>query len=256
MKGLFKKEWVLMRWELVALVFADIVIVGTSLEYVLFDAQSYFTLENQWLHEMLIMVHLAAGLILLYQSLNREMTRPDIWLHSPKPLWKLVVAKVLFSAFVVMCSLLLCEVIIGVSYYVGGGKIPILDGITLLLSISAAILLNSIYIMVLGFFFWSIYKVIRSRIGWFSIVLTIGLFYVWAYCWSLLYFKEWFSTIKEMGPIKLTEGLPYIKYNNYIFTGLVPEGAIFSIGSLLLYVVMIAIYFYAGSVLFEKKVRL
>ena len=256
MKGLFKKEWVLMRREFIALIFVDIVVVGTSLQFMFIEGQDYFSSESQWLQEKLIIVHLAAGVILLYQSLNREMKRPDIWLHSPVPFWRLIGVKGLFLAYVVMLSLLLCGAIIGVSYYIGGGTFPILDGIVLLFSVSVAIVLNSIYIMALGFLFWSIYQVLRSRIGWFSIIITIGVFYVWAFFWGILYFLELFSPIKEMGPIKLTEGLSYLAYHNYIFTGLVPESAILSIGSLLLYVVMIAIYFFAGSVLFEKKVRL
>lgn len=255
-KGLFKKEWMLLRWEFIALTFVVIVVLGASLEYLFVDARSYFTLENQWLYEMLLIVHLAAGVILLYQSLSREMKRPDVWLHSSRPFWRLVGAKVLFLSYMVMWSLLLCGAIIGVSYYMGGGTIPIVDGIALLFSVIIAVVLNSIYIMVLGFFFWSIYQVLRSRIGWLSIVVAIGAFYVWIFFWGILYFLELFSPIKEMGLFKLTEGLPYLEYNNFIFTGLVPEGAILSVGSLLLYVVLIAIYFFAGAVIFEKKVRL
>jgi len=255
-KGLFNKEWMLLRWEFIALTFVVIVVLGASLEYQFVDTQSYFTLENQWFYEVLLIVHLAAGVILLYQSLSREMKRPDIWLHSPGSLGRLVGAKMLFLSYMLMWSLLLCGTIIGVSYYIGGGTLPLVDGIALLFSVIVAIVLNSIYIMALGFFFWSIYQVLHSRIGWFSIIITIGVFYFWIFIWGILYFLELFSPIKEMWPIKLTEGLPYLEYNNFIFTGLVPEGAILSVGSLLLYVVLIAIYFFAGAVLFEKEVRL
>ena len=58
-----------------------------------------------------------------------------------------------------------------------------MDGSVLLIGIIIAILLNTIYIMALGFFFWSIYQVFHSRIGWLSVFVTMGLFYIWAYGW-------------------------------------------------------------------------
>ena len=70
------------------------------------------------------------------------------------------------------------------------------------------------------------------------------------------WFTKVFGAIKEMGPLRMTEDVTFFEYNNYIFMGLVPETALLSIGSLLLYIVTTTLYFVAGSILFEKKVRL
>lgn len=259
--GLFKKEWAFMKWKVIALVLTNAGLAILSVSHIFYAVPNDFTLGGQLFSEMWVLIHLVIGILLLFQSLGREMKHTDIWLHTPASIWQLVGVKGFFAAFAVMCSLIVCGIIIGISYFVGGGTVAILDGSILLFGVVAAILLNSINIMALGFLFWSIYQVVNSRIGWLSIFVTIGLFYAWAYLWALLYFSEWFSTIKEMGPIQITGTVTLFESNlvfenNYIFWGLVPEGALLSAGSFLLYVVLTAIYFVSGSMLFEKKVRL
>lgn len=253
--GLFKKEWVFMKWKVIALILVNAALAVLSVSHIFYAVPKDFTLESELFREMWMLIHLAIGVLLLFQSLTQEMKRPDTWLHSPASAWKLVGVKGLFAIFAVLCSLIICATIIGIFYFVGGGTVSIVDGSVLLLGVISAILLNSIYVMALGFLFWSIYQVFYSRIGGFSILVTLVLFYVWTYGWGVLYFSEAFGWIKEMGPIHMTEGVIFSGHDNYIFMGLVPEVALLSIGSLLLYVVVTTIYFVVGSVLFEKKVR-
>ncbi len=71
--------------------------------------------------------------------------------------------------------------IAGISYFAGGGAVSVADDLFLLLTVGVVILLNAIYVMALVFFFWSIYQVFRSRIGWFSIIVIIVLVNMWIY---------------------------------------------------------------------------
>ena len=260
-KGLFKKEWVIMKWKVIALILVNVAIAIISVSPVYSKVPKDFILESQFFRDVWILIHLIIGLLLLYQSLGREMNRADIWLHSPVSIGKLVGAKGLFSAFIVTCSLLVCGTIVGVFYYVGGGTVPISAGVVLLFSAIAAIFLSSIYVMGVGFFFWSIDQVGNSRIGWFSILITLGLFRVWAYFGKYLYSSKVIGMIKDVGTIQITGSISffeenYIFENNYFFWGFFPEGALLSIGSFVLFALFTVIYFAFGSILFEKKVRL
>ena len=258
-KGLFLKEWVQGSREMIPFYFVSVIITFLSLSHVFIGIPADIVGEISSFVGLWFVIHTIYGVIGFLISVGREMKRPDIWLHSPVSVVQLVSAKALFSILTMTCSLVLTGPIIIGSYYSGetGDTISILSSILLLLGVIFVIVLNSVYIMALSFLFWSIYHVLRSRIGWFSIIVTVGLSMRWAYVWGMLWFTEMFNSIKEWGSInEKATLLDALSYNNYIFTGLVPESAVLTIGSLLLYGIFTAVYFITGSILFEKKVRL
>ena len=65
-------------------------------------------------------------------SLNKEMKRPDIWLHSPASMWQLVGAKVVFITIIIGCSVLLCGTIVGCCLLLGGGTASIVEGLAII----------------------------------------------------------------------------------------------------------------------------
>ena len=84
-KGLIQKEWILLKWGILALVLVNIVIVmaGPLLINRAFDLplntfENSFLISGTW-----FVAYLFIGVGILYTSLEKEMKQPDIWLHSP-----------------------------------------------------------------------------------------------------------------------------------------------------------------------------
>ena len=255
-KGLLRKEWAFMKWPVITLVFINIVITVLEISPVisgLLDRNMIETLtsSNVWFN-----LNLYMGVFLLLVSLFNEMKRADIWLHSRASIKQIVGAKILFVGLAVTCSLLLCGVVIGVS---GGANSTLTEVLTFMATI-AAIVLNTVYVSIVAFFIWSVYQVLRSRIGSLAIIVTLVLVVICTFLWALVWFTNWFQMIKEMGPIlevsTMTAGLPYLRETNLLFAGLMPESALMTVGSLLLYIVISLGLFIGGATLFEKKVRL
>lgn len=242
-----------MKWGFFILIFINIAIVVLDVSHLIYRVPEEFATSIQLTIGMLFTIHWIYALVMFFDSLGKDMKRSDIWLHSPAPMWQLAGVKGVFVVFVISCSLLLCGMVVGGFYYVGGGTVSVVDVIVQFLRVGLAILLNSIYIMSLGYFFWSIYQVFRSRIGWLAaVVIVIVLINIWLYVWWFVWFTKGFQTVKEMGPLHGSHAMmDLLMHNNYI----VPGGTILTIGSICLYGVMTAIYFIAGSILFEKKVR-
>src|SRR6185312_8759058 len=108
------------------------------------------------------------------------------------------------------------------------------------------------------------YQVIYSRIGSLSRFVTTSLFFLGAATGVYLSDKfvigrkiaDILHAINEFGPVKVTDTRFYDEHPSYLFSGLVPEGVIVSIGILLVGSLFTVLLFAAGSMLFEKKVRL
>ncbi|MBO0602596.1 hypothetical protein I2483_13090 [Sporosarcina sp. E16_3] len=252
-KGLLQKEWAQMKWRLAIFVLINSLFLSWGVDRVVFGLSEGFLTSIQPMIGLFFLLHVIMAVSLLFRSLGKDIRRPDIWLHSPASMQQLIGAKFLLILLATGFSLLLCGMVVGISYYVGEGAISIADNLSLWLRVGVVILLNALYVMALVFFFWSIYQVFRSWMGWFSIVVVIISVNIWLYGWALVWFTQVFQTVKEMmpmyGPIQPME---LLMLNNYI----VPGGTILTIGSLVLYGMMTALYFVVGSMLFEKKVRL
>lgn len=252
-RGLVLKEWTQMKWRLIFFGLINSLILFWGVDHLVFGVPEGFLTSIQPMIGLCFVLHLIMAVSLLLDSLGKDIGRPDIWLHSPTSMRQLVGAKFLLILSATGFSLLLCGIIAGISYYVGGELVSVVDDLALLLSVGVVVLLNAVYVMALVFFFWSIYQVFRSWMGWIAIAVIIILVNVWLYGWAVVWFTEVFQTVKDVGamygPI---QSMDLLLVNNYI----VPGGTILTAGSLGLYGVMTVLYFTVGSMLFEKKVRL
>lgn len=252
-KGLLRKEWALMRWRLIVFVFITSAIQYLGVNRLVYGLPEDFYASIQPIIALCFMLHLAMAVSLLFNSLGKEMERPDIWLHSTASVRQLVFAKSSLIVFMIGCSLLLCGTIAAVSNYAHDGAVLIVDDLFLFLIVGVVILLNVIYVMAIVFFFWSMYQVFRSRIGWFSIIVIIALINLWIIGWGVVWSTKIVQLVMEIGPMHgAIKTVDILMLSNYI----VPSGTILTIGSLVLYGMMTALYFVVGSMLFEKKVRL
>lgn len=239
-----------MKWTVIALVFINVVITVLEISPVISGALDrnmveILTSSNTWFN-----LNLYMGVFLLLVSLMNEMKRADIWLHSDASIMQLVGAKILFVALAVTCSLLLCGIIIIVS----GGTYSSATEILAFMATITMLVLNTVHMIIVAFFIWSVYQVFRS------IVVALFFWCVGMFIWTIVWFTPWFQKIKEMGPIlelgTMTTGLPYLRETNLMLAGLMPESALITVGSLLLYIGFSLGLFIGGTALFEKKVRL
>src|SRR5699024_10547741 len=97
--------------------------------------------------------------------------------------------------------------------------------------ILVTIVANSIYSMAVLFFFWSIYRVLRTHVRTFGFVIAFGLYLLAAYFWEKLRVLGLFKALANMGPINLTNETFYYDPND-MFTLLVSDSVLNSVGSL------------------------
>jgi len=252
-RGLLQKEWAQTKWRLVFFVLFNSLLLFWGVDHLVFGVPEGFLTSVEPMIGLCFILHLIMAVSLLLDSLGKDIGRPDVWLHSPASTRQLIGAKFLLIVLSTSFSLIVCGMIAGISYFVGGGVVSVVDELFLLLSVGVVILLSAIYVMALVVFFWSIYQVFRSRIGWFSIVVIIILINMWITGWGYVWSTEVLQTVIGMGPMYGSiQKMDLLMYTNYI----VPSGSILTIGSLVLYGILTVFYFVTGSMLFEKKVRL
>lgn len=250
--GLVLKEWAQMKSKLIFFVFLNNLLLFWGVTHFVLGVSEGFFTSVQPNIGVCFTLHLIMAITMLFESLGKDVNRPDIWFHTPASVRQLVGTKFVLIGLTVICSLVLWELIAGILYVIGG-VVSVWGDVDLMLTVGVVILLNVVYVMALVFFFWSIYQVFRSRIGWVSIPIIIVLVGVWLYGWALVWFTELFQTFMNMGPMYgPIQTVDLLMFNNYI----IPGGTILTVGSLILYGLLTLFYFVMGSMLFEKKVRL
>jgi len=258
-RGLFQKEWMFSKWEVLTLILlnsAVVIVLPFGIKNVVdipqdfSDGMSSFT--GLWL-----VVHMFLGLKLVFTSLKGEMNRPDVWLHSPASIYQIIGVKVLFAAFVNAIMLSVGGGLLGVFWYLNESNriLSLTDGTLVLISILIKIFLISIVVMMTGFLFLSIYYVVRSRYRNFTALVILLLLFVGAHLFEKLRVFSVFSALTDFGPFRLMNAKFYDETNYNLFSLLVPDGVIFTIGGLFIYGGITAVLFILGAMLLEKKVR-
>jgi hypothetical protein len=264
LKGLMGKEWILLKWGILVLVFVNITVVlavppliNRAFDLPMNTFENVLIISGTW-----FVFSMFIGVGILFTSLEKEMKQPEIWLHSPAPMWQLVGIKAVFAVAVTALILVLNGVLLSIAFIISDayGTISRFDGALSMVSVMISIFLKSIYIMGFGFMFWSLYQIGRSRSKGLSVIFTTLLFFAGIFTGSVIAesFRslELLTTIKGFGSVKLTDFTFYNEHNSYFFTGIVQDGVVFSVGGLILYGVLTLIFFAVGAKFFEKKVRL
>lgn len=257
--GLFQKEWLVSKAEVMTLFILNIVI-GISMPILtlkVFESSQDLSDSLSVFVSIWLLAHLFIALKILYTSVKNDMKYPDIWLHSPRSIFQLVGVKAVFAAFITLGSLVVSAVIFGLTLMtLDLVELPSL-GDRVLVSLSAILttFLISIYMMAIGFFFWSLYQVLRSRIGSIAVVATPLIFISYIYLLEKIRFPSVFDEIISFGPVKFTDTNFFDETTYNLIAVIVPNGVVFTVGGLLFYGVIAAAFFVVGSWLFEKKVR-
>src|SRR5690606_15847537 len=109
-----------------------------------------------------------SGLALFLHSLQVDLKRPDVWLHSPAPIWKLLFAKMAMALLVVI-GLVLIWGGIGVAAYFLGGFAGFVPGVITL----QKLLVTSIFMMTASLLIWVVYKIMEIRLGWLAALFSL-----------------------------------------------------------------------------------
>lgn len=254
--GLMRKEWAIQKWSFIT-------ILTTIFALTAFDVSSFLVgnpnenlfglsmSRNTW-----FILHMYMGIFLLLTSLMNETKRQDVWLHSTASIRELIGSKLVFSTLAVMSSLLLSGALMSITAFKAGIT---WTEVLVFLGMIVSLTLNVVFLMVLTFLIWSIFQVLQSRIGKYAFLVTGVFVFVSTIVWAIIWFTDGFQKVKEMGPLlKLTSSnaFLYLYETNFILAGFMPDGAVITVGSLLLYIVLSTVLFIAAASLFEKKVRL
>ncbi|MDN4606647.1 hypothetical protein [Sporosarcina highlanderae] len=211
--GLFRKEWTLMRYTFFAFILLFTVIAVSSFAPLavggIFDV---IEITNSF-----SFFQMYFGALLFVHSLHTDMKRPDVWLHSPASITRLLGSKMLMALLLVGLSNLIWSVIGVVAYFIGGfeGVIPKWPNLL-------KVFLTTTFAISASLPIWVIYRLLSLKIGWLAMIVLFIFFFFGSMVWGII---------------------------EVIWGGFGPN-----IGSLV-YILISIVLFASGAVLLEKKVR-
>lgn len=258
-KGQFKKEWIMMRTNIFIYAMINLIVVigGPFLLRKIFDGSTDFYDDTLIIGGLWLVAGLFIGVVVLLISLEKEMKQSYIWLHSPASMLELVLVKAVFAVFVTVILLIWCQLIMAGMFVYADMTLAVsyLEAFLTMINIIVVIVANSIYSMAVLFFFWAIYRVLHASTRTFGFVIAFGLYIIVAVLWEKLRGVGFFKVLANIEPIHLTTTI-FSYDQTEIFTGLVSESVINSVGSVVFYSLLTVLLFWLGAQLFEKKVRL
>ena len=260
-KGLLWKEWIQARLGMAFLVLAAVLSIGVV----------PFLLQRYAFHEVPVMniAFIVMGfwvlalsympVVSLLVSLQADMKRPDIWLHSPAPSYVLVGVKAVFAVLMTVASMLFLFTVLAlanglVHLFSGGTGLP--EGVPIgwfmgfFAEVGTVSLFLGVMQMVLGFLFWTIYQWLKkfTKIG--AVILTGML--VGATFYAFQKVARWGPYEKLAGygeiPLTYTERLNRVNDWSLDFTGTIAASGVGLAAIEAILLAMLAIY------IFNRKV--
>lgn len=186
------------------------------------------------------------------------MKQPELWLHSTASIFKLTGAKYASAFIITIITIVWNGLLLILSVTIGSHQLGV--GLGELIRIGSyfagVTVVSSIPYMVIGFFFWTIYQLLKPYLKSFASAFAVLLFLMLPAFLGLL--QKLVNHIPQFGEI-------HFPIPSNIGGALVPGGGEFSFyfgsGTLylsdLLVIILLIVLVYVGSTKwFEKKVRL
>ena len=125
-----------------------------------------------------LMLGILLPITVLLVSLNKEMQRPDIWLHSTARTVKLFGVKMLFGSMIGFVNVVITLIIVLIASRFSGFPIVILFNEVLQIGATAAVMffLLSIFIMCTGLFLGVVYQLLKPVVKGFSGSIVVIIF--------------------------------------------------------------------------------
>lgn len=225
-RGLLKKEWILMRWQMIAFIVVSLLICFANLTPVLAGLKNFEHIDPQGLYDMMLRILLIIGPVLIVISIEYERKQLDVWLHSPASMFQVLGVKVLVAIIAVVVAMLFTSVLAGITYYYSAPEnaLPLSEAVWLTVKLGATAVVNAIFNTVAVLFVWILLGVIQLRIGNFAAFIILIPVLMMTTLWAVL-------------------------------TSIFPENAPLSVVGFITYALFSIVFFSAGSVLLDKKVR-
>ncbi|SER79544.1 hypothetical protein [Psychrobacillus sp. OK032] len=261
LKGLNQKEWMLMRfWLVVLFILNTLGIVGIPL------------LLNAWIDDVpifktaiilagiwLLFSHLIAA-ILFITSLQLDMKRPDIWLHTESSIYKLIGTKLAFATIITSLSLLWIELLLVILqiFYADPEFMTFGQLLEIKVYVFVGIFFSIILNLIIVLFFWVIYHLIRPYVKGFSVIITFFLYIVSSIIWSTNSSLEFIKNFPRFGGITIPVPGFIEKFSmneNYRDLTFLIEPTIY-LSDIVIITAFAIILFWGAALWFEKKVRI
>ena len=255
--GLFKKEWISMRGSLYVTALIAIMLL-VLLPFVLTRMNS---LETD-AFEVILMIcffWLAASILIpviaLFNGLEKEMKRPDVWLHSTASAFQLFGTKSTFAALIGAVCFLVPTIFIAFVYGFANVplEVPFNDMATTGIFLVVSFFFSSIMIMCMGLFFWVLNQLMKPYIKGLSIPALVVLFFILSGLFEKVRQTAFYEKVTHFGPIEGFNGIEFdiSKGNFFIET----DTDTFYTGEFIVTFVFIVVLFIVSIVLFDRKVR-
>lgn len=258
--GLWKKEWLLMRgWfygTAIAAVTTSLFIpllliyfLGLKIEGV--DSSFYF-LALLWMS-----VSVFVPLSLIITSINVEISRPDVWLHTPASIYQLFGVKIIFALFIgvinfalsIVSFMILLKISNALTEMMGRGELFLF-----LIKFLSVLLLFAFIVLIIGLFFRVLYLVLKPYLKSLTAISTIILFFIFMSVTTWISSTELYMKIASFGRIKGYSGQDFRFGDGFSYIEI--DEAYFRIGEISLTLAFGILLFFVSTMLFEKKVRL
>ncbi|WP_153731154.1 hypothetical protein [Sporosarcina obsidiansis] len=251
-KGLWKKEWQMMKsWLFATLVIAVLLILLVSFALSFLAEGMFGTALMMW-----ILIVLCMPVSLLLNSMWIEWKRPDVWLHSPQSILQLFGSKVLFSAVVGFISMLVAGIALALyASFVDNSfaEVGVVGFAKMIYSFVSSLYFGAIMLMLIGLFLAVVYRTINSYVRRGAFFLWLVALFASLWLFQTVLESKLYQQIAHLGKLNTPSDAVEITVGNFYF---IENNTTFYVGEILMVVGFMAFLFLSSAWLFEKKVRL
>ncbi|MFC4411761.1 hypothetical protein ACFOZY_15330 [Chungangia koreensis] len=256
-KGLMKKEWKTMKVSLYLVLILNVTAVFL-IPFLLDEWAGIPRIEVSIVIGFVwLMFQTILAAILLLTSLEKDMKQPELWLHSTASIFKLTGAKYTLSFLITVISITWNGLLLIISVSVGSHQLGVSLGELIQIGIYFAGLsaLSTIPYMVIAFFFWTIYQLLKPYLKTFASAVSFLLFLLLPAFLGLL--QKFVNQLPRFGelPFPMPNNLAWAMESGGEASFYFESGDIYA-SDILLIIVLIALVYVGSTKWFEKKVRL
>ncbi|GKV63851.1 MULTISPECIES: hypothetical protein [unclassified Sporosarcina] len=257
-KGLWKKEWLMMKdWLYATAVMAVllVIVVAAGLSFLVEGKlEMSFMLGISLM--MWILIAVCVPVTLLLNSLSSEWKRPDVWLHSPQSVYQLFGSKVLFAVVMGLIIMLVPGTTLAVyasvtEAFIGGSGVA--EFIRMIYAFTSSLFLGAAGFMLVGLFLAVVYRMIKSYARRGTIFIWLGVLFVSMWLLQFILKSELYQKLAHLGQLPGAFNSKNIQVGNFYYA--LNFETLYA-GQILLVIVFLAFLFFSSAWLFERKVRL
>ncbi|OHX53880.1 hypothetical protein BB776_01655 [Planococcus salinarum] len=250
LRGLFRKDWTIIKGYLLVALLLDIIIpLGSAMlfQFEFFEGLLVFS-------GTVMALHMFAPIILLSILLTKEMDRPDIFFHSSASIHKINASKFLTVIFATAISLLWISSLTFVFLLFAPDLLEVRNLLPSAAMFAAGILFFSVQITIIYYFYITMFYSMKPKIGGFAYIVTFGFFIFFLEMWDRFKATDLYAALTDFWIVPLHES----EFLANMARGLkVPfeTPATLQIGQFAFVTILLVLLYFVSAYWFEKKVR-